>query len=277
MLLFCGCSSGNNFIISTPTPTINELVTLFSSEDHNDRVHAAYQAGLYRDTPEKEMLLPYLVDALSGPDLSDRGGRKEFAAQSIRYLGIYDETAYQIFISWINDGKATNGEILQAILALQEFPNTPEVAKPGLIRALNNDDNHVKQAAIELLSAFDDKDVIPSILSIALSDKEESWVRQDALRAIAIFGTDSKYTITKLIPLLDHQEAETRAWAAAAIYFASDKSFPSEDLDWDLSHWRYSSGFTKVDDERSDRYIIVVEAKKWWRESGRFNEWPDCD
>lgn len=279
MLLTYGCTS-SSAVPSTPTevptPSIDELIVMFSSSNHNDRVRAAYEAGYYWDQPNKAVLLPYLVDALSGPDYSDRGGRKEFAAQSIRDFELYDKTAFDIFISWVNEGSASNGELLQAIEALKVFPKDAKEAKPGLIRLLDNDDPHIKQAAIQLLSLIGEKDAIPSILKVALSDGEKNWVRQDALRALAIFGPDSRCTVKQIIPLLSFPETEVRAWAASEIYFATDKAFPNNDLDWELKDWHYSKDFTKSTKNRSDEYLIVEQARDWWQETGQFNNWQEC-
>jgi hypothetical protein len=279
LLVTYGCST-SGAVQSTPTeeptPSIEELIVMFSSPDHNDRVHAAYEAMYHSDDPNKTILLPYLVEALSGPDYSDRGGRKEFAAQSIREFKIYDETAYNIFVSWINEGSASDGEILQAIYALQVFPERATKAKPGLIRLLDNDHSHVKQAAIQLLSLIGEKDAIPSILKVALSQEDKGWIRQDALRALAIFGTDSECTVTNLIPLLNSNDSEIRVWAASAIYFATDKAFPSEDLDWELKDWYSSSYFTKSTKNRTDEYLIVEQARIWWQEAGQYKNWQEC-
>jgi hypothetical protein len=222
-------------------------------------------------------LLPYLVDALSGPDYSERGGRKEFAAQSIRVFEIYDKTAYDIFISWINEGSASDGEMLQAVYVLQVFPDHATAAKPGLVRLLDNDNSHTKQAAIQLLSLIGEKDTIPSILRVALSEENENWVRQDALRALAIFGTDSVCTVKHIIPLLDSADPETRVWAASAIYFSTDKAFPSDDLDWELKDWYFSSDFTKSSETRRGEYLIVEQARSWWQETGQYKDWQECD
>src|SRR5688572_28315556 len=92
-LLAYGCNPqrvGQTLPTEEPTPSVDELIGMFESPNHNDRVDAAYDAGYYEDDGNKVILLPYLVDALSGPDFSDRGGRKEFATQSIRMFEVYD-------------------------------------------------------------------------------------------------------------------------------------------------------------------------------------------
>jgi hypothetical protein len=183
ILLISGCSTfkyQDRGPTSVATPTISELIPLFTSSDPNARVHAAALAGNYWDDPDKAILLPYLVDALSGPDYSDRGGRKEFAAQSIRELGLYDENAFVIFISWVNSNSGSSGELLQAIQAMEEFPNQAVDAQPGLIVLLENGDAHVIQAAIRLLSLIGKTYSIPAIMKIAISDNPP-WIRRDAL------------------------------------------------------------------------------------------------
>ncbi len=279
LLLIYGCTS-SSAIQSTPTeeptPSIDELIVMFSSSNHNDRVHAAYEAGYYWDQPNKAVLLPYLVDALSGPDYSDRGGRKEFAAHSIRAFELYDETAFNIFISWVNEGAGSDGELLAAIQALNAFPNKAAEAKAGLIKSLDNDNPHIKQAAIQLLSLIGGKDAIPFILKVALSNEDKNWVRQDALRALAIFGTESECTVKHIVPLLKSDDSEIRIWAASAIYFSTDKAFPSNDLDWELKDWYYSKDFTKSTESRSGEYIIVEQARNWWHETGQYNDWQEC-
>lgn len=279
LFLTYGCTTSSVLQVTPteePTPSIDELITMFSSPDHNDRVHASYESMYYSDDPNKAILLPYLVDALSGPDYSDRGGRKEFAAQSIREFGIYDKTAFTIFISWINGGSASDGELLQAIQALQVFPDRAAEAKPGLIRLLDNDNSHIKQAAIQLLSLIGEKDVIPSILKVALSEEDENWVRQDALRALATFGTESECAVTRLIPLLNSNDPEIRAWAASALYFSTDKAFPSNDLDWELKDWHYSRDFARNTENRTGEYLIVEQARDWWQEIGQYKDWQEC-
>jgi HEAT repeat protein len=262
----CGCSSlspSRTFPTEIPTPTIDELIGKFSSPDHNERVHAAYEAMFYSDDPRKTILLPYLVEALSGPDLSDRGGRKAFAAQSIREFELYDDTAFNIFIAWVNEGNATEGELLQAIQALQVFPDRAIDAKPGLIILLEKDsDTLVKKATIELLVLMGEKNVIPSILQVALSDKDELWVRQEALGALASFGQESKCTIPKIIPLLNYPDTEIKNSTAFAIYTITDKAFSNDEL-------------TKAKD-RTGEYRIVKDAKQWWDEYGQNVNWPDC-
>ncbi len=63
LLLTYGCTS-SSAIQSTPTeeptPSIDELIVMFSSSNHNDRVRAAYEAGYYWDQPNKAVLLSYL-------------------------------------------------------------------------------------------------------------------------------------------------------------------------------------------------------------------------
>lgn len=280
LLLTYGCttsSSIHNTPTEEPTPSIDELIVMFSSPDHNDRVRAAYEAVYYSEDPNREILLPYLVSALSGPDYSDRGGRKAFAAQSIREFEIYDETAFSIFISWVNGDSASDSELLQALQALQVFPDRATEAKPGLTNLLGNGDSHVKQAALELLSLIGEADAIPSILELAVSEEEESWVRRDALRALAIFGAESECTVKDVIPLLSSDDSEIRVWAASAIYFSTDKAFPSDDLDWELKDWYYSRDFTQSTESRTGEYLIVEQARNWWQETGQYQSWQECD
>lgn len=279
LLLTYGCTTSSAIQLTPteePTPSIDELIEMFASPDHNDRVRAAAESMFYSGDPNKTILLPYLVDALSGPDYSDRGGRKEFAAQSIREFEIYDETAFHIFIAWINDGPASDGELLQAIQALQVFPERAVEAKPGLIRLLDNDNAHTKQASIRLLSLIGEKDAIPSILKVALSQEDKGWVRQDALRALAIFGIDSECTVKDIIPLLSSDDSEIRVWAASAVYFSTNKAFPNSDLDWELRDWYYSKDFTKNIETRKVEYLIVEEARNWWQETGQYKNWQEC-
>jgi HEAT repeat protein len=256
-----------------PTPTISELMTMFSSPDHNERVSAASYAGWYWDHPDKALLVPYLVDALSGPDDSDRGGRRVFAVQSIRQIGIYNEQAVQILISWVNEGTCIPDECIQAMYALELFSDYASEATPGIIDILKTGARHERQAAIQALASIGDPVAVTPILSTALSEGEEDWIRQDALRALAIYGPDAVCAVPFLVPLLNSSDLDIRVWAASAIHKATSNGFPNGDLDWDISDWNWTLGFKQ---NENGEYIIVVGAKKWWQETGQHQSWSDC-
>lgn len=257
-----------------PTPTVNELISGFSSIDPDERVAAAADASWYRDHPDKDLLIPHLVEALSDdyPDV------RMFAAQSIGSLGVYDRKAVDTFVSWLSEEeKHTNDELIEGIGALRVFSDHASDATPGLVRMMMNPpsyDPHVRLGAVRALRAIQDPAAVPYLLSILVSEDVEDWIRKDAAIALASYGLEARCTVPSLVSQLDSPESDVRIGAALVISQATGNSFPgSERRNWDpdyLGAWQFKR---RIDGE----YLIVSAAKEWWQDTGQYQDWPKCE
>src|SRR6266545_995374 len=107
---------------SSPMPTISNLIDSFSSSNVTERANAAYQAGFFRNDPNKDVLIPYLVTALQEPDCGwDCSRVRVAAAQSIRYLEIYNDQAIEILTSWLTEAGHSDDELIQAVQTIGFF------------------------------------------------------------------------------------------------------------------------------------------------------------
>lgn len=257
-----------------PTPTVSELIEGFSSLDPDERATAAAVAHWYWDHPDKGLLIPHLTKALSDscPDV------RMFAASSIGALGVYDQKAIDILISWLDEEERhTNDELIQGIGTLQVFANHASKAIPGLVRIMMNpssDDPHLRLAAVHALRAIGDPVAVPYLLSILMSGDVEEWVRKDAAIALASYGLEARCTVPFLVSRLDSEEPDVRIGAALIISQATGNSFPgSERRNWDpdyLGAWHFERG-------AGGEYLIVVAAKEWWQDTGQHQGWLACE
>lgn len=271
-----------------PTPTMSELIAGFSSPEPSERAHAAKWAGFYYDHPDKALLVPYLVEALSDPECGERGfSVRGYAAQSIRMLGIYDERAIKILISWLDEGGYSGEELLQGIGALEAFSGYAADATPGLIRVMMDSSltmdpfqRHVREAAARTLGAIGDPTAVPYLLSVFLTADEQSWVRKSAAIALADYGPAAVCAVPYLVPLLDASEPDIRISAAIVISQATGNGFPDTERDnWKMEYegGGYSVGSWRFEQDAGGEYLIVSAAKDWWREVGQYEQWPQCD
>jgi HEAT repeat protein len=255
------------------------MISDFSSSDVDDRASAAASAGSYYDHPDKYVLVPYLVEALLDVEYGGGGTSvRMHAADSIGRLGIYDERAIKILISWLDDESVRGAELLEGIHTLEVFADHASDATPGLIRVMMNPppsySPHIQQAAVRALGAIGDPVAVPYLLSVFLSEYEQSWVRKSVAISLAYYGPEARCTVPHLVPLLDAEDPEVRSGAAIVISQATGNPFPdSESRNWDperLGAWISEKG---PDGEQ----LIVAAAKKWWQEVGRHQEWSTCD
>ena len=246
-----GCWGGSNQLgptpTSWPTPTINELISGFNSQDPDQRADAADNVMAYSHSEmEKAQLRPYLVKSLSDPD----GQVRVFATQSLYQLDIYDEQAVQILISRLNNThyQYAEFELRTTIQAIEQFADHAQEATPALIGELRTPIAHEKIAAANALGAIGDPVAIPYLLLIVLSSNE-SWVRSEVADALAEYGPEARCAVPHLVPLLDDPENEISSSAATAINQAADNGF---------------------------EYRIVNATKEWWQETGQYESWPAC-
>ncbi len=263
------------------TPTVEEMISGFSSPDVDERVHAVNRAGFYGDHLDKALLIPYLVESLLDAEYGGGGTSvRTFAAQSIGMLGIYDERAIKILISWLDDGSVVHGEeLIYGIQTLKVFASYASDATPGLIRVMMNPPSshrpHVQQAAVHTLGAIGDPVAVPYLLSVFLSADEQSWVRksEDVSISLAHYGPEAVCTVPYLVPLLDSLKPDVRAGAALVISRATGNTFPdSEQRNWDPElggPWNFEQG-------PDSEYLIVAATKEWWQKVGQYQEWPQC-
>lgn len=266
-----------------PTPSMSELVSWFSSPDADERAHAVHWAGSYYNHPDKALLVPYLVEALSDSESGERGYRvRAYAAQSIRSLGIYDKRAIEILISWLDEEGLTGEELIQGITTLEAFACYASDATPGLIRVMMSPPSHphhVRQAAARALGAIGDPVAVPYLLLVLLSDDEEVWVRRSAAIALAHYGPEAVCAVPYLVSLLDSPESNVRISAAIVIGQATGNRFPDGERDnWmhEYESGGYSVGPWQFEESADGEYLIVIAAREWWQEDGQYQEWPQC-
>lgn len=261
----------------SPTPwstrTVKELIEGFSSTDAAERAFAAGSGTSYYNHPDKALLIPYLVEALSDPDTEVR----MFAANSIRVLGIYDEQAVETLISWLDEEGHSRDELGQGIQALEAFAKHASGATPGLVRVMMNppsNDPGIRQATVYTLAAIGDPVAVPYIAAIFLSLDEQSWLHRDVATALAKFGPETRCVVPYLVPLLDSSKSDARIGAALVISQATESTFPgSERRNWDpdfLGAWVFEKG-------TNDEYLIVNAANEWWQKVGQHEDWPQCE
>ena len=280
---FVSCSSIQNIRDpeSAPTPTIDDLINSFSSSDASERANAAQQAALYYDNPNKQVLLPYLIAALQESNCGwDCSRVRAMAAQSIRYLGIYDAQAIEILTSWLTEPGHSDEELIQSIQTLGSFSSHASDATPGLVRLMTEMPSsspqyfQIRVASANTLSKIGDTDAIPYLISMILSSTEPEWVRKDTAIALARYGSSAACAVPYLIPMLDTSVVDLQISAAIVINQATANNFPnSRPENWDpdyLGSWQFET-------ESTGEYSIVIAAKNWWQEEGNLKEWPTCN
>jgi HEAT repeat protein len=266
---------------SSSTPTLNDLIDGFSSSDVNDRANAAYQAGFYQNHQDKEMLIPYLVIALQEPDCGwDCSRVRAAAAQSIRYLQIYNDQAIEILITWLTESGHSDDELVQSIQTIGFFAKYASDATPGLIHIMTETPSsspqyyQIRTAAADSVSRIGDPAAVPYLLSMLLLPSEPNWVQKNMAISLARYGSDAICTVPYLIPLLDSDIQERRIGAAIIINQATGNNFPNGNPEnWDP----YRLGPWKFEQQTDGEYVIVVAAKDWWKNEGVFEDWPNCN
>lgn len=273
-----GCWIGPIYVGSTPTPpptpTTQELILLFNSQDFDDRADAACSADLYRDhsQADKALLAPYLVKSLTEkPDNDSRVSIRACAADAIKDFGIYDEQAIEIFISWLDGSEGRDLE-MAAIHALEVFAKHAQDATPGLIQSLMAQGTHSRADAAATLAAIGDPVAIPYLLLVVLSSSSETWVRQKVASALAEYGTQAECTVPYLIPLLNNPEDDVRLSAAIIIAQATGNNFPDSERD----NWENRTGAWQFRKDTSGEYLILTRIQQWWQDSGQNEIWPEC-
>jgi hypothetical protein len=266
-----------------PTPSFSEVIAGFSSPDANERVYAADWAGFYHDHPDKMLLIPYLVEALSDPACGERDfSVRGYAAQSLRGLGIYNERAIEILVSWLDEEGLTGDELIQGIYTLEAFAGYASDATPGLIRVMMNppsQPHRIRQATARALSAISDPGAVPYLLLVFLSNDEETWVRKSTAIALAYYGPEAVCTVPYLVSLLDSPELDVRVGAAIVISQATGNQFPDSERDnwmYEYQGGGYSVGSWQFEKNTDGELLIVVAAEEWWHELGQYQEWPQC-
>lgn len=254
-----GCANGSKQFNPTPTsfstPTIQELISGFNSQDPNERMHAANGTIFYSDhsEAEKAQLIPYLVKTLNGPNDDDRKNTHAVAADFIGALGVYDEQAIEILISWVNEFNHGIEAEVQAIQTLEVFAEHAQDAVPGLIRALTFPSPHLQIAGTNTLGAIGDPVAIPYMLSVILSPNEP-FLRREVGLSLAEYGPEARCAIPYLAPVLSDPDMEIAFGAAAVINQAAGHNF-------------VYNGF-------EDRLVRMI--RKWWQETGQYETWPRC-
>ncbi len=270
MGLVLGCVTASRVTPTPrPRPTIDELIELFASADDLERVEAASQAGFYKNHPDAERLVPYLVAALTDPE----SRVCIFAAQSIRQLGIYDAEAIEILISWLDGYAPSSDAQIQAIGTLAVFAEQSSGAVPGLIRILLQEPpwSQGRSVATHALAAIGDPVAVPYLLALSLSSSEE-WLRKQTNLALAAYGPEAACAVPYLVPLLEAPEVDVRLSAAIAINEASGNTFP----DAQSGNWAPSTGVWQFEQNAAGEYLLVSAAQAWWAESGQHTPWPVC-
>lgn len=263
------------------TPSLNDVINGFSSSDVNERANAAYQAGFYYDHQDKAVLIPYLVTALQEPECGWECSRvRVAAAQSIRYLEIYDAQAIDILISWLTESGHSDDELIQSIQTIEFFSSYASDATPSLVKMMMEIPSaspqyyQIRVAAANSLSKIGNSDAIPYLTSIILSPTEPDWVRKSTAIALARYGPSAACVVPYLIPMLDSNTPDLQISAAIVINQATTNNFPNgKPENWDpdfLGSWKFET-------QPTGEYSIVTAASNWWLNEGSLKDWPKCN
>ena len=281
--ILLSCTLREPAIQQTSDPDINLIIDEISSIDHSVRANAVHQVGLYSDHPDKEIFLPFLVQALEEPDCGWECSRiRAFAAQSIRDLAIFDDRATKILLTWLVEPGHSEDEIIQAIYALDSFIVLGYEFGPvdNLISVLSESmelspmDNQIRIEAANTLSRAQEKRAIPYLISIVIAAEEPSWVRREVAISLARFDQEARCAVPYLIPMLNEKESDLRISASIIINQASGSKFPDgQRSNWDSD----SNGVWKFELQENGEYSIVDAALQWWQEEGQSVVWPECE